>query len=139
MQPSLELPNNTDLDSVAIKLPTRGMPCAPSSPTDKMLSPISRRLSRANRSGHCLVKRVLSPGAVQESKRSLVDIDIQVSPEPFPFPDMTLVLGTGSIFRRQIVDRLGWEYERMSADIDGTNSLPFLAVMNPPCNLGHPW
>jgi septum formation protein len=59
-----------------------------------------------------------SPDLKNELAKSALDLGIQVTPVPFPY-DLPLVLGTSSIHRKRIVDRLGWKYTQESPDIDG--------------------
>eukprot|EP00981_Chlorochromonas_danica_P001586 scaffold342_cov208-Ochromonas_danica.AAC.10 len=37
---------------------------------------------------------------------------------PFPYPDVDLILGTSSMHRKAVIDKLGWQYMQLSPDID---------------------
>eukprot|EP01031_Cornospumella_fuschlensis_P029420 gene29420-35511_t len=82
----------------------------PSSPTDKLLSPLTKRLWGP--------KRMHSPDMSKELKKNMTSLDFYVLPTPFPYQDVGFILGTSSLNRKQIVDRLGWKYVQMSPDID---------------------
>ena len=87
------------------------VPLRPSSPTDQMLSPCSKRLWKKNGGSNKLIKKIVG--------RPDFHLSTQLQPQPFPFEDIKLILGTSSSGRRTVVDRLGWKYEQMAADIDG--------------------
>ncbi|RYY73930.1 hypothetical protein EON63_19760 [archaeon] len=107
----------SDIDDTEV-LPARrsfrndhGANFLPSSPTDKLLSPTTKRLWGP--------KRMHSPDMNKEMKKNMVSLDFYVLPMPFPYKNMGFILGTSSSNRKQIVDRLGWKYTQMSPDIDG--------------------
>jgi septum formation protein len=68
----------------------------PSSPTDKLLSPCSRKLRRK-----------------QSKSQGSNDIEFWIPPD-----DIQIILGSSSIARAQIFDEMGWRYTVMNPDID---------------------
>jgi septum formation protein len=82
----------------------------PSSPTDSMLSPVSKRLlmrkSRSTDDSDANQKKI---------KMHLEDI-LRI---PFPAPHLDLIFGTSSKYRKMIIDKLEWNYSQMSPDING--------------------
>jgi len=74
----------------------------PVSPTDGIVSPVSRKLynlrSRPSPGKYCISSAVF--------------------PTKYPGKHIKMILGSSSIGRKQIVDSLEWNYERMSPDID---------------------
>lgn len=68
----------------------------PSSPTDKLLSPCSRKLRRK-----------------QSKSQGSNDIEFWIPPD-----DVNIILGSSSSARAQILDEMGWKYSVMNPDID---------------------
>lgn len=84
---------------------------APSSPTDQMLSPVSRRL---------LSKKSYSTDECDHKLKKSLSMNLSdISPIPFPAPHLDFIFGTSSKFRKEIINQLGWSYTQMSPDIDG--------------------
>ena len=83
----------------------------PSSPTDNMLSPCTKKLWSKK-------KNIVRPKTM--NVHHTFTLAAQVHAQPCPCQNMKLILGTSSSGRKTVVDALGWEYEQMSADIDGT-------------------
>eukprot|EP01040_Poterioochromonas_malhamensis_P017089 gene17090-19560_t len=83
---------------------------APSSPTDQMLSPVSRRL---------LSKKSYSTDEGDHKLKKSLSMNLSdISPIPFPAPHLDFIFGTSSKFRKEIINQLGWSYTQMSPDID---------------------
>lgn len=96
----------------SLKDPTSGTSSRnTSSPTDQMLSPISKRL--LSRKSHSIDEN--ESMKMKGLTLSLSDI----VPIPFPAPQLEFILGTSSRFRKLIVDQLEWKYTQMSPDING--------------------
>lgn len=97
---------------------------APSSPTDQMLSPVSRRL---------LSKKSYSTDEGDHKLKKSLSMNLSdISPIPFPAPHLDFIFGTSSKFRKEIINQLGWSYTQMSPDIDGKYflaTIPYLAYI----------
>lgn len=79
---------------------------APGSPTDTMMSPCSMKLFR---------KR--SANALPANRKYTLEADVPRKRCPLP-RGMSLILGSSSKNRKEILDLIGWEYSTMSPDID---------------------
>lgn len=92
----------------------------PKSPTDDIMSPVTRKLFAG--------RKHMNP--IDQTALSSYRVDHHVFPSPSPCPDeMPLVFGSSSANRKEVIDCLGWKYIQMSPDIDGTLvicSLPLL-------------
>jgi septum formation protein len=84
----------------------------PTSPTDDILSPISKKINS--------MKRIHSPqeAMIREKRRQSLDFRKAVVPTPFPRPSVEFILGTSSENRKQVIDLLQWTYRQISPDID---------------------
>jgi hypothetical protein len=76
----------------------------PSSPTDNILSPCSKRLWGG--------KRMHSPDVEYSVKSS-------VKQRKYPCPGKQLILGSSSESRKSVFNALEWKYNQMSPSIDG--------------------
>jgi hypothetical protein len=99
----------------------------PSSPADRLESPVSRQL-RSKKFG------VGSPEKVSGGVLDLADADLE--PCPCPCAGMELVVGSSSSIRKQVFDQLEWKFSLMRADINGEewmgdgNTQQFLVYRN---------
>ncbi|KAJ1380574.1 inosine triphosphate pyrophosphatase-like protein, partial [Ochromonadaceae sp. CCMP2298] len=98
-----EIPHGVDTSSSSSK-PAGWVP---SSPVDRMESPVSRQL-RSKKFGVGFPKK--GSGGVLD----LADLE----PCPCPCAVMELVLGSSSSSRKQVFDQLQWKFSLMKADID---------------------
>jgi hypothetical protein len=87
----------------------------PSSPADKMMSPVTRQLNSRKFSGGSGEKG----GYSGDKGPGVLDLAADVGPLPCPSGDIELVLGSSSGNRKQVFDRLEWRFSQMAADIDG--------------------
>jgi hypothetical protein len=84
---------------------------APRSPTDRLLSPCSRRLE---------IKKCHSKDSeIPPENSNCRLLKEAVAAIPCPVPEMDLILGSSSSSRKEVVDTLGWSYRQISPDIDG--------------------
>lgn len=83
----------------------------PSSPTDNLLSPCSKSLFGS--------KKHLNKPTKRANIAQTFTLESQVKFQPCPTKNMRLILGTSSVCRRNVFDVLMWDYEQVSADIDG--------------------
>ncbi len=85
----------------------------PVSPTDELLSPISKQMKGLKKTG--------SMGDVKRREKRRIHVNLHKEIPPLPFPPNTVdfILGTSSINRREVMDVLQWKYVQMSPDIDG--------------------
>lgn len=106
----ITMPTNTDELGLPIPQPPISPQNIPRSPTDTMMSPCSKQLTR-NGKGAFRRSANLSEGV----KYSL---NLAVSRRDIPCEE-PIILGSSSANRKQIIELLEWPYTQMSPDIDG--------------------
>lgn len=84
----------------------------PSSPTDEMMSPITKQI-RLKKVGSFL------DGKKREKKNVDCDLKKSIQRTPFPCGQIPFILGTSSANRKEVIESIGWSFEQMSPDIDG--------------------
>jgi septum formation protein len=84
----------------------------PMSPTDDMMSPVTKQLN--------MMKRIHSPpeAMIREKRRISFNFRKAVVPIPFPRPSSEFILGTSSANRKQVIELLQWKFRQMSPNID---------------------
>lgn len=90
-----------------------GFANVPISPTDDMMSPVTKQLN--------LMKRIHSPqeAIIREKRRTSFNFRKAIHPSPFPLPLCEFILGTSSANRKQVIELLQWKFRQMSPNIDG--------------------
>lgn len=115
----------------------------PNSPTDSLLSPVSKKLllrkthshdSNDNNSNHSNSNSNQQQSQQQQLQSHQLSTGLDINPMPLPGGySCDFIFGTSSKFRKSVMDKLGWKYIQMSPDIDGKPVIPPLPLhtLNP--------
>lgn len=90
----------------------------PQSPTDNMLSPCTKLLFGPKKLLNNTIK-INKSSILNLSLHEQLDKNVYLNPCETIKSDITLVLGSSSKNRQNVLDTLNWKYQQISADING--------------------